>query len=195
MDNGIFISSCSNNPYCVSESGNRLQDVPLNAGALWLKYSASGPWNGLSVGGGVVAVGERAGDNQNDYALPGYARIDSMIQYRWIPPAETGAKVQTMTKLTVEARLSAQLVGIEFAIEYVTVAGKRAWFSIGTAERVAEDTFELVWDMSKKMPADRDKTALDVTLAALAVAAAGSKLWEKRDTPRALLPVHLEVPI
>jgi uncharacterized iron-regulated membrane protein len=75
----------------LSENGNRLQDVPLNAGALWLKYSASGPWNGLSVGGGVVAVGERAGDNQNDYALPAYARIDSMIQYRWIPPGVTRA--------------------------------------------------------------------------------------------------------
>jgi iron complex outermembrane recepter protein len=95
VDNGIFISSCSNNPYCVSENGNRLQDVPLNAGALWLKYSASGPWSGLSVGGGVIAVGERAGDNQNDYALPGYARIDGMIQYRWIPPADTGMKAVT----------------------------------------------------------------------------------------------------
>jgi iron complex outermembrane recepter protein len=78
----------------LSENGNRLQDVPLNAGALWLKYSASGPWNGLSLGGGVVAVGERVGDNQNDYALPAYARIDSMIQYRWIPPAETGRKAR-----------------------------------------------------------------------------------------------------
>ncbi|HUN56878.1 MAG TPA: hypothetical protein VMU41_02090, partial [Candidatus Binataceae bacterium] len=62
-------------------------------------------------------------------------------------------------------------------------------------ERGPDDTFELVWDMSKKMPADRDRTALDVTLAATAIAAPGSKLWEGRSTPRALLPVHLELPV
>jgi outer membrane receptor protein involved in Fe transport len=95
MDDGIFISRCSDNPYFVSENGNRLQDVPLNAAALWLQYSASSLWSGLSVGGGVVAVGERAGDNQNDYAPPGYACIDGMIQCRWIPQADTGMKAVT----------------------------------------------------------------------------------------------------
>ena len=52
-------------------NGNVLQDVPRHSGSLWLKYDASGELKGLTLGGGVVAVGERQGDNQNDFQLPG----------------------------------------------------------------------------------------------------------------------------
>ena len=77
------------------ELGNWLQNVPRHAGSLWVKYEASGEYKGLSLGGGVVAVGERQGDNQNDFQLPGYARIDSMVMYRlqpWLIPTSSGIK-------------------------------------------------------------------------------------------------------
>jgi len=79
----------------ISESGNRLQDVPYNSGSFWAKYDADGPWRGLSLGAGVVGVGERQGDNQNSFLLPAYARVDTMIQYRFKPPRETQIKLMT----------------------------------------------------------------------------------------------------
>jgi iron complex outermembrane receptor protein len=66
----------------MNESGNVLQSVPRNSGSLWVKYDADGAFRGLSLGGGVVAVGQRQGDNQNDFQLPGYARLDAMAMYR-----------------------------------------------------------------------------------------------------------------
>lgn len=75
--------------------GNWLQNVPRHAGSLWVKYDALGDWRGLSLGGGVFAVGERQGDNQNDFQLPAYARIDGMVMYRlqpWMLPASSGVK-------------------------------------------------------------------------------------------------------
>jgi phospholipase C len=113
------------------------------------------------------------------------------VRIAFTAPFEKGTKVQTGTKLIAEASLSAQFAGIEFAMEYVTVAGKRELFVIGTGERGPDDTFELVWDMSKKMPTDRNHNVPDVTLVATAVATPGSKLWVGRATPRALLPVLL----
>jgi iron complex outermembrane receptor protein len=73
----------------INIAGNVLQDVPRNAGSLWLKYDAQGDFKGLTLGGGIVAVGWRQGDNQNDFQLPAYARVDAMIAYRlptaWAP--------------------------------------------------------------------------------------------------------------
>jgi Phosphoesterase family len=108
-------------------------------------------------------------------------------------PVGLDAKVSGATMLVVEASLRAQLIGIEFGLEYVNVSGKRAVFPLGTGERTAEGRFELLWDLSKKLPTDRDRTALDVTLIATATAQRGSKFWEGRETPRATLPVHLEI--
>lgn len=110
----------------------------------------------------------------------------------FMTPDQDG-KVQGLMRLVVEASLGAQLTGIEFAVDYVDVHGKHATFQLGAAERTSEGRFELVWEVAKKLPADRDRAALDVTLVATATAAPGSKLWEGRETPRATLPVHLEV--
>jgi phospholipase C len=137
-----------------------------------------------------MILSEKAEERQRDLPMG-----TPVVRIAFKTPAEKGANVPTMTKLSVEAKLTAQLVGIEFAMEYVTVTGKRASFTIGVGERGPNDMFDLSWDMSKRMPADRDRTALDVTLSATAVAAPGSKLWEGRATPRAVLPVHLEIQI
>ncbi len=69
----------------MNESGNRLQNVPLNSGSIWVKYDALGDFRGLSLGGGVVVIGQRQGDNQNDFQLSSYARVDTMIMYRLQP--------------------------------------------------------------------------------------------------------------
>jgi iron complex outermembrane recepter protein len=50
-----------------------------------VKYDALGDFRGLSLGGGVVVVGQREGDNQNDFQLPAYARVDTMILYSLQP--------------------------------------------------------------------------------------------------------------
>jgi len=63
------------------QQGNRLQNVPHHSGSVWIKYDALGAFKGLSLGGGVAAVGAREGDNDNTYRLPGYARVDGMIAY------------------------------------------------------------------------------------------------------------------
>ena len=73
----------------INIAGNVLQNVPRHSGSVWLKYDAPGDLKGLTLGGGVVAVGLRQGDNQNDFQLPAYARIDAMAAYRlptdWAP--------------------------------------------------------------------------------------------------------------
>ncbi len=78
-----------------SEQGNRLQNVPFNAGSIWVKYDALGDFRGLSLGGGVVVVGERQGDNLNSFQLPAYARVDTAIIYRFQPSFLPG--VQNLT--------------------------------------------------------------------------------------------------
>lgn len=41
-------------------------------------------------------MGERQGDNQNSFQLPAYARVDTMLQYRFKPPVETQIKTMTL---------------------------------------------------------------------------------------------------
>ena len=65
--------------------GNRLQDVPLNAGSLWVKYDALGDYRGLSLGAGAYFVGERPGDNANTFQLPAYTFVNVMAMYRLQP--------------------------------------------------------------------------------------------------------------
>lgn len=53
-------------------------------GSLFLAYDVGevGPnGNTLRIGGGVRAVGERAGINDNSYNLPGYAVFDAFATY------------------------------------------------------------------------------------------------------------------
>lgn len=64
--------------------GNTLFNVPKHAGSLWLKYDVKGTLadQGLSFGLGVFAAGQREGDNQNTFQLPGFARLDASAAYR-----------------------------------------------------------------------------------------------------------------
>ena len=65
--------------------GNRLNNVPEHAGSLWLKYDIRryAPLNGLSFGAGVFVAGQREGDDDNTFVLPGYVRLDAFAAYRY----------------------------------------------------------------------------------------------------------------
>jgi iron complex outermembrane receptor protein len=65
--------------------GNRLNNVPEHSGSLWLKYDLRHyePLNGVQFGVGVFAVGQRQGDNDNTFALPGYVRLDAYTGYSY----------------------------------------------------------------------------------------------------------------
>ena len=54
-----------------------------------MKYDANGRWRGLSLGPAWSRSATVRGDNQNDFALPAYARVDSMVQYSFRPPEQT----------------------------------------------------------------------------------------------------------
>jgi iron complex outermembrane receptor protein len=63
--------------------GKLMNNVPEHSGSLWLKYDIHNykPLNGLSFGVGMFAAGQRQGDNDNTFALPGYARMDAYTSY------------------------------------------------------------------------------------------------------------------
>jgi iron complex outermembrane receptor protein len=65
--------------------GNRLNNVPEHSGSLWLKYDIRHyqPLNGLQFGVGVFAAGQRQGDDNNTFALPGYVRLDAYTGYTY----------------------------------------------------------------------------------------------------------------
>jgi len=65
--------------------GKRLSNVAENAGSLWLKYDFSGhkALNGFSAGVGTFAAGQRQGNIDNSFQLPGYVRLDAFAAYRW----------------------------------------------------------------------------------------------------------------
>jgi iron complex outermembrane receptor protein len=65
-------------------AGKQLPNVARNTGSLSLAYDF-GEMNNrgdtLKLGGGVRAVGKRAGMNDNSYYLPGYAVFDAFVAY------------------------------------------------------------------------------------------------------------------
>lgn len=65
--------------------GNRLNNVPEHSGSLWLKYDIRHykPLNGLQFGVGVFAAGQRQGDDENTFVLPGYVRLDAFSSYTY----------------------------------------------------------------------------------------------------------------
>ena len=65
--------------------GNRFASVPPNAANLWLRHDFANRVKGLRIGAGSALVGQRQGDNENDFQLPGYGRIDAMVGYQFAP--------------------------------------------------------------------------------------------------------------
>ena len=70
----------ADNTYTV---GNLLSNVPKNAASLWTTYEIQkGSLQGLGFGLGLFYVGERQGDLENSFQLPGYTRTDASIFYK-----------------------------------------------------------------------------------------------------------------
>jgi len=65
-------------------AGNRMSNVPEHAGSLWAKFDVNGyvAQKGFSFGVGGVAAGEREGDFDNSFQLPGYVRMDAFAAYK-----------------------------------------------------------------------------------------------------------------
>jgi iron complex outermembrane receptor protein len=63
-----------------SYEGKQLANVARHAGSLWARYSFGSLWTG---GAGIFAQGQRQGDIGNTFQLPGYARVDAMLAYRF----------------------------------------------------------------------------------------------------------------
>lgn len=74
--------------------GNRLWNVPRNAGSFWAKYDLQqAAVRGLSVGAGVYFQGQREGDSANSFELPGYGRVDALVKYQ-LPVAKAKTTLQ-----------------------------------------------------------------------------------------------------
>lgn len=62
--------------------GNRFPNVPKHAGSLWSVYRFQEPrLKGWKVGAGLLARGERQGNQQNDFQMPGYVLVNLMTSY------------------------------------------------------------------------------------------------------------------
>ncbi len=60
--------------------GKELANVARHTGSLWLRYALDSQW---ATAAGVFAQGQRQGDLGNTFKLPGYARVDAMLSYRF----------------------------------------------------------------------------------------------------------------
>lgn len=79
-------------------AGNRLWNVPENAGSLWARYDLQQETlRGLTVGAGVYFQSRKEGDTANSFELPGYGRLDALVKYQ-LPVA----KAKTTLQLNVE---------------------------------------------------------------------------------------------
>jgi len=63
--------------------GNRPASVPRNSASLWGKYDfTQGALTGLSLAAGLIYVGDRQGDSENTFDVPGYVRVDLAAAYQ-----------------------------------------------------------------------------------------------------------------
>lgn len=65
------------------QPGNLIEGVPFNSASLWSTYEIqTGDLQGLGFGLGLFYVGERQGDLNNSFQVPGYVRTDASMFYR-----------------------------------------------------------------------------------------------------------------
>lgn len=76
----------------INIQGNRLAGVPLRSGSIWTTYDGTSGNKGWSYGAGVFLVDQREGDSRNTFQLPGYARVDAFMSYKF---QAFGAKTAT----------------------------------------------------------------------------------------------------
>jgi iron complex outermembrane receptor protein len=92
-------------------AGNRLWNVPRNAGSLWAKYDLQQEaLRGLTVGAGAYFQSQREGDTANTFELPGYGRIDALVKYL-LPIAKAQTTLQFNVENLLDHRYYASSVG------------------------------------------------------------------------------------
>lgn len=70
-------------PVFLPLEGNELQGTPRHTASLWTGYEFDkGALRGFGGGAGVFAVGDRFGDNEHTFIVPGYARVDASVFYK-----------------------------------------------------------------------------------------------------------------
>jgi iron complex outermembrane receptor protein len=63
--------------------GAAFQGIPLHSGSIWVVHTHNeGKFAGLRLGGGLFAVGNREGDDNNTYELDGYVTVNLMAGYK-----------------------------------------------------------------------------------------------------------------
>ncbi|MDO9107147.1 MAG: TonB-dependent receptor [Methylovulum sp.] len=63
-------------------TGNRLPLAPIHSGSIWNTYEFQAHGlQGFKLGAGVVAAGDRQGNPDNSYQLPGYATVNLLASY------------------------------------------------------------------------------------------------------------------
>lgn len=63
--------------------GHRLANVPRNSGSVWSTYDFTRLGaQGFSAGAGVFLASDRAGNIDNSFKMPGYARVDTLLKYQ-----------------------------------------------------------------------------------------------------------------
>jgi iron complex outermembrane receptor protein len=60
--------------------GTKLPNAARHTGSVWARYAFG---SGISGGVGVFGQSQRQGDQGNTFQLPGYARVDAMLAYRF----------------------------------------------------------------------------------------------------------------
>lgn len=98
--------------------GNRLPGVPKHAGNIWTTYAIQNTaLKGLTLGGGVTLRGEREGNNDNDFQLPGYTLFNLMTRY-----------TLQVSKSQVTAQFNVRNL---FDIEYFPSSTSRSFIAVG----------------------------------------------------------------
>lgn len=79
--------------------GNRLGGIPRVTASLWTTYSFQPGHRaeGLTIGGGLVHVGSRMGDDENSFEVDGYTRFDAMARYAFEGGATLSLAVNNLT--------------------------------------------------------------------------------------------------
>lgn len=78
--------------------GMRIRNIPRHSLVLRSDYEVrSGPLQGLTLGGSATYTGERSGDLEDSFELPGYWRADAQIGYALTDNVQLGASVENLT--------------------------------------------------------------------------------------------------
>lgn len=75
------------------KAGNRVNHVPENAGAIWLRYDPTRTFGGAL---GVTSMGKRFAATDNTVALPGYTRVDGALYYKINPRFDLQLNVENL---------------------------------------------------------------------------------------------------